>query len=352
LTDSAPLVLAFGLLIFGLKGLISRILLRSRQRLVRWWDSHWPLATDPLAKFPLHFQAFIHSNNGATALALSLADQALNTMTLARANHPPGETPGAPWLELNLLINVYVNAGCYGQALSCMFPWQTQLDAPEMQDGVIDTELGIILINQAEALHNLGRDCEALAYLDRVEKGIDSEFAQAGLAALRAWILVHRGDLIAAKHYIDAADCAVLADSYAPEIAFTRAALLRDQGEFVLAFSVLELGMSHVKRASSLRNGLVMKASIYLASGDFASAQRLFEQAFAMAYTGQAAYGILRVADMQRRTAGIALNAHAGANSISVDSLPEDLRAQWQALDPESRLSMRVFPVASRLNTL
>ena len=322
--------LAFCLVVLGLA------VDRFSEPVAQWLNKHWRPASDPLSALPLHAQAFFTSQYGDTSRALTLANKALETLAQTAT------TSSAPWLELNSLVNVYVNAGAYELALSCTEAWPPGANS----DTELDDNLALVLINQAEALHNLGRDLEALRYLDKVEARIDYEFALTGLQLLRAWILVHRGELIAAKVQMDGCKFEVLAKSYAPEIAFTKAALMRENGEYDLALTAIEHGLGETKRASSRRNGLIMRASIYAAKGDRATALPLFEQAFAMPYMAQAAYGILRYAEMQRQALGIPLDRQNELASYQSDfgALPEELRLKWQELDPESRLSMWVYP--------
>jgi len=324
------IVVAFGLAIIG------HLFDRVRRPLARLLNEHWRPAADPLSAHPLYLQASVNSNWGATARAVALANAALQALESTVT------TSNAPWLELNNLVNVYINAGAYERALSCTDAWAPGANS----DRVLDINLAVILINHAEALHNLGRDLEALSYLEKVEARIDNEFALAGLQLLRAWILLHRGDLIAAKVQMDGCNLEILANAYAPEIAFTQAALMRESREYELALTTIEQGLGEAKRASSLRNGLIMQASVYAAKSDHATALGLFEQAFAMPYKAQAAYGILRLAELQRQTQGITLDRQndVGPYQIDYDSLPEEFRAKWQGLDPESRLSMWVYP--------
>lgn len=225
-------------------------------------------------------------------------------------------------------------------ALNCTEAWPLGANS----DTELDDNLALVLINQAEAQHNLGRDLEALSYLDKVEARIDNEFALAGLRLLRTWILIHRGDLIEAKGQLDAVDLGALAHSYQPEIAFTQAALMRESGEYDLALTTIKRGLGEAKRASSRRNGFIMLASVYVAKGEPMNALPLFEKAFAMPYKAQAAYGILRFARMQERLNSVQLEHQSDrfADQIGFDSLSEELREKWQQLDPESRLTMRV----------
>jgi hypothetical protein len=85
---------------------------------------------------------------------------------------------------------VYVNAGCYSKALVAADRWSSSAqDRGRASETVAHA---YAQINRAEALHNLGKQSEALALLDEVEPSSQADpLSKNGLRLLRAWTLAH-----------------------------------------------------------------------------------------------------------------------------------------------------------------
>jgi tetratricopeptide (TPR) repeat protein len=182
-----------------------------------------------IAALPVRLQAEVYANAGQTAKALALIQQ------LPQSPQIGNSVNAALWSDLNSVVNVSVNAGRYAHAIDCTEPWRQFLHEAINNNLVIRA---VLLINQAEALYNLGRDPEALALLEKVDQQLSESFARAGLQMLRAWILVHHGALEAAGLQLKSVDASeIIKVSYEPEVAMTRAALQREQGQLDFALS-------------------------------------------------------------------------------------------------------------------
>jgi tetratricopeptide (TPR) repeat protein len=303
-----------------------------------------------IAALPVRHQAAVYANSGQTAKALALIRQ------LPQLPQIGNSVNAALWSDLNSVVNVSVNAGRYAHAIACTEPWRQLLHeavnnklevSPHRRHGRQDP--AVLLINQAEALHNLGRDPEALALLENVDQQLSESFARAGLQMLRAWILVHLGELEAASVQLESADASeILNVGHEPEVAMTRAALQREQGQLDLALTTAAHAIACSKRASSHRNALIMRASILTQQGNFAAAKLDFQRAFKSEYKAQAAYGLLRYGALLLMEHPIVVDADVTVANpsrdfrLTRDALPERLRDYWQKWDPESGLSLKV----------
>jgi tetratricopeptide (TPR) repeat protein len=199
------------------------------------------------------------------------------------------------WSEVNLATCELVTAGRYQEALTVDRSWPA--DDLDLAKTVDPAMFGVTLINRAEALHNLARNDEAHALLDTATPLVaDYPLGKHGLQCLRAWILIHQGDLERAREALSSVERAALAPFFTAEVDFTWAALERDTGDYSQALSHAEQGLSLAERPSSVRNGHFMIATIAALSGDSARALKEFEKALAHPYKGQARYGLLRFA--------------------------------------------------------
>jgi hypothetical protein len=163
----------------------------------------------------LGLYASVAADRGQTAKAVAAADSMLD----ATAKILPTT---CLWFMVNAAIDVYVNAGCYGKALGAADRWTSSA-----QDRGREREPGahaFAQINRAEALHNLGKQSEALALLDEVEPASQADpLSKHGLRLLRAWILAHCARQEEAKGQVASIDADALALHYAAEYHFTRA---------------------------------------------------------------------------------------------------------------------------------
>jgi tetratricopeptide (TPR) repeat protein len=226
------------------------------------------------------------------------------------------------WNWINSATTVLITNGRYRDALEL----DRDLSAEELQHAkeADPSGWGIVLINRAEALHNLDRNHEAHQLLDEAEPLMATyPLGHHGLRCLRAWILIHEGALERAREILSTVEAAPLTIIYEPELEFTWAALERDAGAYQKALSHAERGLRFATRISSLRNGQYMVASILAAEGQSA-ALSWFEKALAHPYTGQSAYGLQRFAAFLE-TQGDSARA-------------SQIKALIEERDPESRL--------------
>ncbi len=152
----------------------------------------------------------------------------------------------------------------------------------------------LVRINTAEALHNLGRDDEALAELDDVlEATRPGEYVHAGAATLKAWILAARGSL-EAPALISGIELGGMGDKYRAEVHFTRAAAFAANRRFDEAEREARAGLSHAKRPSSERNAWFLLGSIAYDAGDPARALDYFDIGLAHRYRGQGGFALLK----------------------------------------------------------
>ena len=199
-----------------------------------------------------------------------------------------------PWGLVNLAVDALVNAALYAEALRTPELWPEKARQRGKQRD--EVSFAIVQINQAEALHNLGSDQRALTLLDSVVTLTQpSPLALNGLRCLRAWILVHDGQLEAARRELFALDVRAL-PRYAPEVNYTFAALARECGNLVEALQYAESGLALARTASSRRNGQFMVAGILALLGEATRARSLFDAAVASVYQGQGGDGLLRFA--------------------------------------------------------
>jgi hypothetical protein len=225
-----------------------------------------------------------------------------------------------PWPWVNSAVDLFVSSGRYREALGAARGWSKA--ARSRGRWLTRVSFAITRINQAEALHNLGRDTEALARLDEASRFCDADpLATNGLSCLRAWILLHAGELHRARRELGGVDASVL-PNYEAEVAYTWAALERESGNFAIALTHAELGMRQAKRVSSKRNGQFLVAGIAALMGDSARARSLFDAGVAADYRGQGGDGLTRFAafldSLSERQAAALLKSPAATLTCSM----------------------------------
>ena len=230
-----------------------------------------------------------YKNSGQTAEALDVMRRTLNDLAAGEC----------PWRFVNAAADLLVNAGRYREALRVSERWS---EGARIRGRDADVaSYATLQVNQAEALHNLGRDREALAVLDAVEPVIRPlRFAANGMRCLRSWILVHCGQLQAARDELARLDVSAL-PLYRAEVCYTHAALERESGDLQRALEYAEEGCVHARRASSVRNGRLMLGSIAALAGDGARALSVFNEAVDSDYQRQGGDGLLRFAALLER---------------------------------------------------
>jgi tetratricopeptide (TPR) repeat protein len=223
--------------------------------------------------------------------AVGETDEGVELMRSVLADWPRDE---CPWIFVNSAVDLFVSSGCYRDALSAARGWSKSARLRGRKSDRV--AFAITRINQAEALHNLGRDTEALARLDEASRfGQGDPLAMNGLSCLRSWILLHRGELHRARREIASVDASML-PNYEAEVAYTWAALERESGNLSLALTHAEHGLSQAQRVSSKRNGQFLVAGIAALMGDSARARSLFDAGVAADYCGQGGDGLFRFA--------------------------------------------------------
>jgi tetratricopeptide (TPR) repeat protein len=227
------------------------------------------------------------------------------------------------WAYVNMGVDLYVHAGLYRRALDLTERWS---EAARVHGRELDAiSCAITRINQAEALHNLGHDDAALARLESVAEVAEGDpLAISGLRCLRAWILVHRGALEAARSELSLVDWAALSDYHA-ELNYTWAALERECGDSKRALEHAETGLRLARVASSRRNGKLLVAELAARAGDEARARDLFADAIGSNYRGQGGQGLLRYAKLS-----------STRDDVEVDHILELVLER----DPESRFAV------------
>jgi tetratricopeptide (TPR) repeat protein len=154
--------------------------------------------------------------------------------------------------------------------------------------------VSIIQINLSDAECNLGRWNHALQRLESLDslcrpKGI----ARAGLATQRAWIAAHQDRPEDAIALLDAADVLDLPEEYRAEFHFTRGAAHLAAGNFPAAEAAFAEAAKVIRRPSSERNLLFLRARLASARRDWISAERLCREGAEHPYKGQGADGLL-----------------------------------------------------------
>jgi tetratricopeptide (TPR) repeat protein len=197
------------------------------------------------------------------------------------------------WDLVNIAIDVFVTAGLYSEALRVQQGRSTEdLARAHAKDHY---SFALATINQAEAMHNLGRSDDALALLESVrEESKQFDFTRSGWACLQAWILIHLGRLGDARLVLGEYDLSGIRAYYAAEISYTQAALERESGNLELALEHAHRGLVDAARASSVRNGLFMVADIAARLGNMALAHTKFREAVDHPYEAQSADGLIR----------------------------------------------------------
>jgi tetratricopeptide (TPR) repeat protein len=258
--------------------------------------------------------AAVAADRGQTAKAVAAADAMLD----AAAEILP---TNCPWCMVNAAVDVYVNAGCYGKALGAADRWTSSAqDLGRASDAVAHA---FVQINRAEALHNLGRQSEALALLDEAEPAAQaSPLAKHGLRLLRVWIFAHGARPEEAKVQLASVEADALGLQYAAEYHFTRAMVDCAGKDFIAAERAARQGQLVARRASSKRNALHVLARVAFATGDMQRTIALLEQARGHRYKGQSGPVLALLGEAYEAAGKIedARGAYAGALSLDPES--------------------------------
>lgn len=208
---------------------------------------------------------------------------------------------GLSWDLLNLTVETYIHVGRYAEALQADTLWPPP--AVGSRAGSRDNQ-ALVVINQAEALYNLGRWDEAWTSIQPLLKSTDRQapIVRSGVHTQAGWIAIHQGHLELAEQHLDQAKAEDLPVIYQSELPYTRAMLRLAQGERHSAMAGARAGFAQAKRASSVRNGLFLLARCESAFGHWEQALDLCSQAASHVYKGQGGDGLLFWGDLLAQT--------------------------------------------------
>jgi tetratricopeptide (TPR) repeat protein len=187
---------------------------------------------------------------------------------------------------------------------------------------------GLVQVNAAEALYNLGCLRAARRRLDRAEAiaGRADGLVASGLRLNRAWLLALENQGEEALALADGVDPASLPPEYHAEIGYTRAFALLAQGRFDDARSAASEARKLAKRPSSERNGTFLLGLIDHRAGRGEDAIALFEEGAQHAYRDQGGDALFAWAEALEAL-GRPADAHLAYERV-IDRDPESLAAR------------------------
>ncbi len=148
---------------------------------------------------------------------------------------------------------------------------------------------GLLLLNKAEALYNLGRweQAERLMLAVAASGSMVSLWMQVGATCQLAWILVHTGRATEAHLLLQGAAPETMIRPYRAEVYFTRALISLELGELEHAERALDDARKVIVRESSRRNLCFLEARLHEARGNLEAAYSSYEAASNMRFKGQ-----------------------------------------------------------------
>jgi tetratricopeptide (TPR) repeat protein len=233
--------------------------------------------------------------------------------------------PGLAMLAWNTRVCVLIAAGRYRAALRASpYPFR-RAEAFEANSH----EYALLVINQAEALYNIGRWRRAeRLMLAIIDTGIlaSSGMALGGGANQLAWIFASTGRADVAQWILEGIDPALLSPDYRAEAYFTRAWAALQDGQLEKAQKHLTEGKGWSVRASSARNELFLWARLRAAQGQINEALAMCQSAADHKFRGQGGDGLLFWGDLLR-DAGRTDDARS-AWILAIERDPESQGAQ------------------------
>jgi len=195
----------------------------------------------------------------------------------------------------NCVVNLFINAGLYLEALSIERGWQ---GPAEPQTPHEEQEWALVRFNLVEAVYNLGGWEAAHARLNALEEVARRHpFLWNFFPVQRAWILAHTGRGAEALEALRQVEWRSVHREYRSEVCFTRAAALLALRRYDEARQEASAGLKLALRASSTRNGLFLLGRIAHAAGRREEALGFFEAGARHLYKGQGGDALLAWGD-------------------------------------------------------
>jgi tetratricopeptide (TPR) repeat protein len=196
----------------------------------------------------------------------------------------------------NLFVNGLISRGLYRQAVTARRQIARLHDARTQ----LPEHYGLVLLNIAEALYNLGRWRRARQLMETLEGNgyLKTALNRAGGQAQMAWIEAHTELAEKALGRLATVDVADFPFDYRAELHFTWAAAHLANNDVANARASLATARSLLVRPSSERNILFLEARCARAEGNLREAARLCELASNHEYRGQGGDGLLLWGDV------------------------------------------------------
>lgn len=233
----------------------------------------------------------------------------------------------------NLFVNALISAGRYHEAVRMRRRFGKRLRVVREKHVAA---YGLVLLNVAEALYNLGHWRRAKQLMLALESRgfLENPLNRAGGRAQLAWIAAHDGDPASALSRLASVDSRRLPSDYRAELYFTFVAAQLANGDLVSARRSLDNARYPLIRVSSRRNILFMEARCARAEGNLKEAARLCELASNHEYRGQGGDGLLLWGDVCSELGDLPGAQRAWQLAIDRDPESESARFAKQRLNP------------------
>jgi tetratricopeptide (TPR) repeat protein len=234
----------------------------------------------------LHVDALamsVHAARGQSDEAIAIAN-----LILERLKSKPRRFD---WHLVNTVIDIYINAGLYQEAIECPEMWP--LSVRERAAKIDPFSATLVRLNHAEAIDNLGRPEEALAIVNEVlALPFLNEATRFAARLSRAWILARRGRSEEAAQTLLATGFRIRWQHYGPEAHFTEAVVALSQARLDDALEAAREGQQQSTRASSARNALFLLGEIKLRQSRAADALIDYQNGIEHTYQRQGGHAL------------------------------------------------------------